>query len=152
MEKQEMIEKWREWSGEVLRLKTVPMSDSVTQCLLSALMAESQGKTYPDTVGLFAVQVAIKRAAYINLAATENLLVFIAALSNSPGKVVMYLYALRYWQLVNNPEQPLTANMLCHIFPMGFPTEDEMHRMWDAQKLENGANLLDQLGGDDLTV
>jgi hypothetical protein len=54
-------------------------------------------------------------------------------LSKSPAEVVMWAFTLN--EIWAREGQPVTMAALADNFPMGFPTADEKHRLWDAQKV-----------------
>jgi hypothetical protein len=60
--------------------------------------------------------------------------------------VVMYLTYLQYWAKIHE-EREITFDLFCErIFPLGFPKEEDLHNLWNNQKVrvESGSdNLLD---------
>lgn len=79
--------------------------------------------------------------------ADPNLRLFILYIAQSAGGVIMYLAYLQYECKKNNVKN-LDWQMFSRIFAMGFPSEEDLHKLWDSQKVpfdERGSsdNLLD---------
>jgi hypothetical protein len=51
----------------------------------------------------------------------------------SPGEAVMWAYSLHYLLVAENLSK-ITLTDLSNYFPMGFPTKEARHTVWDAQK------------------
>jgi hypothetical protein len=58
----------------------------------------------------------------------------------------MYCWYLQYESKKRNMKE-ISFDNFVEIFPMGFPSEDDLHRLWDAQKVHSermsSDNLLD---------
>lgn len=76
----------------------------------------------------------------------ERLLLFITHLAETPGNAVMYLAYLQY-RCKKEDIKELSFEYFCEsIFPFGFPSDEDLHQLWNAQKVrpEGGSdNLLD---------
>ena len=75
-------------------------------------------------------------------------------LTKTPGSAVVYLWYLQYWSKKHGVTD-LNLSYLCErVFPMGFFSEDDIHKVWDAQKVNaRPDNLFDyQLAGLSLLV
>jgi len=75
------------------------------------------------------------------------LIAFIAFNSKTAGNVIMYLTYLQYKCKKNNMKV-LDFKTFCHWFPMGFPSDADLEKVWDSQKVErketgDSDNLLD---------
>lgn len=132
------------------KLKTFPMSDANSEILVKLLLAKNVIKDIAEKEKPWLYQIIEKR---IQLCFTfkisdPRLILFIALVAGSPGTAVMYLAYLQYWCKQNNIKE-LDLDIFCErIFPMGFPCENDLHELWDSQKINrpdsNGSdNLLD---------
>jgi len=65
----------------------------------------------------------------------------------SPGKIVMWAYTIN--RMYQRKRDLITMDDLAHYFPWGFPTEQQEHTLWDAQKgCRHGRkcdNMVDQI-------
>lgn len=74
-----------------------------------------------------------------------TLILFIATIGGSAGKIIMYLTYIQY-RLKQLDERVLTWDIFAmSIFSHGFPKEEEMHRLWDAQKVRIKGSSFDNL-------
>ena len=91
----------------------------------------------------FLWQVLQKRADYYHLQYTVPVLAFVRYLCPNPGTAVMWVHALKRLQLKSENMIDITA--LAFAFPVGFPKEEDLHKLWDEQKGIGGAvgNYLD---------
>lgn len=76
-----------------------------------------------------------------------RLIVFLAYLCETPGKAVMYLAYLQYRCKLKGIKHP-TLEQFGEMMPWGFPSNEDLKKVWDAQKVtRSGAqgsdNLLD---------
>jgi hypothetical protein len=55
--------------------------------------------------------------------------------SDRPGNAVMWAYTLLF--LRADEGEPVTIDLLSQRFPVGFPTAEAMHAVWDQQKVFN---------------
>lgn len=87
-----------------------------------------------EAMKIFAVAVLVKRLVHAKVAQeySINTIMFAASLCTNPGIVVMWAYTI-FEQTRKHGLYDMTA--LSMDFPMGFPTEDGYHRLWDEQKL-----------------
>lgn len=160
MNEQERAALWASWSQNFFNGQVIAMSETISRVFMNVVMLElandANGVAHmvEETKGYFPYQVLTKRAEFVGLDLSEPAKIFLCCLSNSPGTLVMYVYALRYWQLTNDG-QPVTASSLASTFPMGFLTDQSLSEMWDAQKVEledRTMNLLDTLSKENLQV
>jgi hypothetical protein len=98
------------------------------------------GKILFSRLGLCGIKVSGALALWCIILANDN-----------PGTVVLWAWTLRE-MFIAQKQRMLTVSDWTHAFPMGVPTQDEISRVWDAQK-EEGApagNGLDR--GENWTV
>lgn len=135
-------------------LKRYPMSDANAEMLMKLLLAKGHIKKLtdiPDEGKPFIYQMLEKRIQHCFTFKVEDprLILFLAMITETPGTAVMYLAFIQYW-CKQTGVQMLDLETFCErIFPMGFPSEDDLHKLWDEQKVKrekgNGGsdNLLD---------
>jgi hypothetical protein len=154
----ELKEKFNNWCEEFSKAKTEPMSDEITKVFLIAVISKRDGLSVTNK-GIedeFLYKVIDKRAEHINLKIDDYTKVFLMFLTKSPGTAVMFLYYLKYvvekTKLSLNSEvfslQPnieIDMERLSVLYPLGFPTESELERLWDLQKVSSEHNHSDNL-------
>ena len=145
-------EAWKDWSKKFLDrgVSIEPMNMDTAMVFFNCSVGEKDESFPPEVVkASFLYRVGEKRAQYAGLVITPACLALLSYLCDSPGGMVMYIHALRYLQLRGNLES-IGMNELAQQFPMGFPTQEALHTLWDAQKAHTfcfkGDNLLDMVG------
>lgn len=78
---------------------------------------------------------------------TEPMQVMVASTCKSVGVIIMYLTYLQYWAKKHD-KRKLSTSDLSNIFPMGVPTEEALHKLWDAQKVKRTER--NPIGSDNL--
>lgn len=141
MTKEEAAVKFEKWCTEFHEAEIGPMDDEMTRIFLAVTMAEMKNGDVPSLEDQFLYKVLDKRAEFIGLKLNKYIKVLLTLLSRSPGVVVMYLYYLKSKQ---HPGTELTVEQIARTFPMGFPTEKALEKLWDSQKI-GGSNLLDMI-------
>lgn len=131
-----------------------PMDAKVSEGFIMLTMMEMKDPNFIDVidksspVGLLILD---KRLQWAGIADKVSFAVklFIATISDRPGKVVMWAFTLVHMLELgkNLSNGRVTMNTLANQFPMGFPGDDAEHECWRAQKGEaHGAkcdNLMD---------
>lgn len=64
--------------------------------------------------------------------ADMSTILFISSLCKTPGDAVLWAWTL--WQLYLKLNTTVTLKIVYEEFPMGFPTEEAGHEIWDNQK------------------
>ena len=95
------------------------------------------------------------RAQYVKLDATPGALLFLSCLGTTPGVWVMWLYALKHVQAACG--EKLTARGLYNELKDGYPSDTELERPWDEQKVKDTSshcysNLLDVVRQNDFIL
>lgn len=150
MNKEEYIVAHQTWAENFLKSKTQPMSAKDSELFLNCMMAENQEDFPPEQFkNTLQYKLLSARCKSLGLRLSQAVLTYIATTQGSPGVLVMYANALRHWQHVHG-EEVLDMDAFVKIFPMGFLTEKELEKAWDAQKLQGApnSNLLDATYGD----
>ncbi len=108
-----------------------PMSESATETMLTLIVA---GDAFRIPAGVelpLGLKIAQKRAEAFGVPATDAALVMVAALCDRPGTVVMYVAVLA--ALAARLGRAATVSDLAEAFPVGFPKDVALYRVWDAQ-------------------
>ncbi len=64
-----------------------------------------------------------------------RLIMWLCMISKSPGTAVMYLAYLQYWCKKNNVKE-IDIDIFCEkVLPSGYPSEEDLQEIWDAQKV-----------------
>lgn len=130
-------------------LKRHPM-DSETFNMLAQLLLIPKDGTFPNEDKPFLVQVIEKRipGCFTFTTNDERLILFLAFLTETPGSAVMYLTYLQYWCKQKNVKE-IDLDIFCkRIFPIGFPSRQELSSLWDKTKVgrdEEGSRGSDNL-------
>ncbi len=131
---------------EILLIPHVKM-DEETRMLMALLLSEKNSINIPEKEKPFLYAVIEKRVTHcFTIQITDSrLLLFLAFIAKSPGVAILYLWYLQYW-CFNSNIRKLDLETFCEIFPMGFPTDLELRRIWNSQKVDREAgsdNLVD---------
>lgn len=73
-----------------------------------------------------------KRLKWAKVPVSLGLGIFIAYMCKTPGIAVLWAYTLK--KMHQKHDKMLTTTELSYSFPLGFPTEDAMHEIWEGQK------------------
>ena len=144
-----MREKINNWADNFLKSEVELMdkdtSEAFIQCSLGIPPNVSMQEIAEHPAATSSVKIIVGRGAAIGLEMNAQATVFMSVLCKGrPGTMVMWVNALRSWQIRNN-NQRIDMNVLgMQLFPNGFPTENALQAAWEAQKTEDGFNLLDR--------
>lgn len=130
------------------------MSEDLSMTFVRLSITESQAEKDPSILAVISqrmkenpTQSQMVMRARMNAALPDRswnalFLLLLEALSEgSPGRLVMWsAYAVA---MVRN-RKATTVEGMAFQFPHGFPTDAALSKIWDAQKSENGGNLIDQ--------
>lgn len=141
---------------EMLTAKGEPLSPSNSALLLETIMLdtgldtpEKRAKFLQEAKdGVTAFDILQKRLDWAQVKASPTAVFFCAALCDRPGTLVLYAAALKALSIRLNKgadEELTLRDVVTSGFPMGVPTEEEMHRIWEGQKArgERPDNWLD---------
>lgn len=59
------------------------------------------------------------------------------------GQIVMYLTYLQWWCKENDQRILTLDDISRRIFPLGLPSKEDLHDLWNKQKVKDYGNLLD---------
>lgn len=124
--------------NEMLKAEVRPLTKGEAAMLLKLLAVDIAGKQVdevPDTVDFpLAYKILTSRAKWGGVDFTPNAAFFLSFVSSTPGEAVMYAAALKAVQTRAGGKVDLTT-VIDRGFPMGVPTKEELHRIWDDQKV-----------------
>lgn len=124
------------------KLRMRPMTGEETKILLQLHMAGDDFKIPADGEKPLALEVLSKRLPLYGFEMTDAAKLFVCALAETPGQIVMYLTYIS-WRMANSNVRLANIEFLCTtVFPWGIPSETDLHTLWEAQKC-GGSNLLD---------
>ncbi|MDG1949426.1 MAG: hypothetical protein P8J32_01225 [bacterium] len=131
------------------KLQTHPMSDDEMKMMMSIMFAEKGDKIdemYEELKAATWVLKAVEKRVEVSLTAnidkaTQIFLVMFT--EGNIGRSVIYLYYLQWWAKKNNKRDIAFDDICMTIFPMGFPSSDDIRPLWDAQKAQRGLNYID---------
>jgi hypothetical protein len=144
-----MTKRIHEWADLFLKSKTEEMAPNIARQFIeislgmpSVVTAEEVHAQAADLRDL-GVEIIHTRSQHIGLQISGQVFALIRTISDSPGTIVMWLHALRSWQVRNGGRLVDMDLISMQLFPMGFPTRDALQAAWEAQKMESGGNFLD---------
>jgi hypothetical protein len=117
--------------------------------LLGSLVYAKENIPIPQKEKPFLFQVIEKRVEHcFQFTFIDNRpILFLCAIAETTGSAILYLWYLQWW-CANHDIKEVSLELFCErIFPMGFPSKEDLHKIWDSQKVvsEKGAitNLID---------
>ena len=122
------------WVADFRAQPISQMSKEDSSLFINLMFREMQNQTtdLAELANDFGFKVLCSRAEHFGLDLSPATKVFLRILANSPGSIVMYLVVLR------SIDNSFNLTKLAETFPHGFPTEESLSKMWDAQKSRTG--------------
>lgn len=127
-------------------LKRHPMPDEVAKILITLSLA-SIPEDDKEANEQFLCKIIEKRFKALGYSMDIKARIFLAYMANSPGMAVMYCHYLAYYCKKNNVSSLTFIDLCMDVFPFGFPSEEDLHKLWDEQKVDRNQ---DQPGTDNL--
>jgi hypothetical protein len=122
-----------------------PMDEFTTEMLVKLHLSKNTSYAIPEGEKPFLYKLMEKRIEVLHdFELDERTLLFLCCICKSAGVSVMYIWYLQYKSKKRNIKE-ISLESFCEIFPVGFPSEDDLHRMWDNQKV-----LVKGMGSDNL--
>lgn len=121
---------------EMSKLTVIPMDEGVGRLLMTLLLS-SKPLEIPEEEKPFLYSLIEKRVenCFTFKIKETKLILFLALVSESPGKAILYLWYLQYW-CYNKNIRELDLNIFCQrIFPNGFFRDKDLKEIWDGQKV-----------------
>lgn len=115
-------------------------------CLMSE---EDVDEAYDDLAkSIWSLKVWEKRVeSALTIKIHKKVLMFLSIrVLGNVGSGIMYIYYLQYWAKKNGNKRISLDILFSKVFPNGFFPKEEMHKLWDAQKIVgyNGTdNMID---------
>ena len=124
-----------------------PMDEFTYEMLVRLSLSRNRSNSIPEGEKPFLYILMEKRISVIHdFELDERTLVFLCCICKSAGVCVMYIWYLQYESKKRNMKQ-ISLEYFCEIFPMGFPSDDDLHRLWVSIKVSSKGlgsdNLLD---------
>lgn len=117
------------------KLRLHPMDEETTKILIQLLFA-SKNVIIPEDEKPFLYKLIEKRlTAYTYTITDTRLIFFLIVISRTPGKAVMYMTYLQYWSKKHGVKDIALDDFAKEIFPMGFPSDDDLRILWDKCKV-----------------
>jgi len=128
----------------------VEMDKDLFETFIMLIMAKDKKFEIPEKEKPFIYQVIEKRIKHCYTFKTNDprLIMFLSALAVKPGTAILYLWYLQYWCKKNSVKEIDLDIFGTRIFPLGFPSEETMHKIWDSQKVNRDSAT----GGSDNLV
>lgn len=145
-----VMQKFETWAlqfDKVVEKVNNPMSESTSIAFMQLAMVDMKTPDAPmpeQLLGQGMVQIAMSRAEWMQLNITPRVIVFLCFMFPSPGSIVMLLSYMKRCALRDNCNL-VNMQYLSEIFPLGFPVDDDMHALWDAQKVSRDEYVSDNL-------
>ena len=129
----------KRWCQQFKEAPTVPMDDDLTRIMMAVMLGNINREFLED---MFTYKVVMARSETLGLNIEQQVADFLAVMCHSPGDITMYLSLLRQEQ---EDGEEINMTNFVNLFPWGFPTQDTLSTLWDAQKEKDAplGNALD---------
>lgn len=145
---------WSSWGAVFMAAPREPLNTQEQTMFAACLLTKDPEFPGEEVKRTFLYRLIEKRMGAVGLNLDVATMTYLSVTHNSPGIVVMYLYAIKYALRAQDPtdgpkEDHLTLSELASLFPNGFVAKRSLQGLWDAQKAHRhnlpGDNLLDLL-------
>ena len=124
-----------------------PMDDFTTEMLVKLSLSKSSPYKLPEEEKPFLYKLMEKRISVVHdFELDDRTLLFLCCICKSADVCVMYIWYLQYESKKRNMKQ-ISFEDFCLIFPVGFPSEEDLSLLWVKQKVYTKGlgsdNLLD---------
>ena len=151
--KENSIELWAIEAEKLFNKDQQPLSDELGRFFFNCCAAEKKMEEDEHTreeltknkLGFSSVFYNRVRCCH-TYEASLALCLFMGYASNTFGEVVIYTNYLQYKAHKHNVKRIDIEFLSVNVFPMGFPTRETLHKVWDMQKVERK----EQFGSDNL--
>lgn len=130
------------------KLKPQPLSENQSEILQHLMLFKRSPQTKPIENKPPLFQMIEKRIQNLHTYLIDiPAMFYLTTIVKKPGDVIMYCWYFQYLSKKRNIKE-FTIDEIVNIFPMGFPSENELKKVWDIQKVERPSmeysdNLLD---------
>lgn len=137
------FQQWITMFDEMAR--RTPLDNETSQLMLRCMLAEQQQFVADDVLKeMPSYTIVTGWAKGMGLRLSDALALYIAAVSATPGVIVMLLSSIADHAIKNDVTDYRFSDFV-NMMPHGMPTSNDMGELWDAQKLGSGANMLDAI-------
>lgn len=134
-----------------------PMEMHESKAMISMTMTENQtgGTSLQEylekakSAGFSAAAMLLPRLIKREVKITGEAAIWIATLCSRPGDVTMWAWSLFDYGR-KHPDQTIKIMDLAQLMPMGVPSDNDYHKVWDAQKIPPVDHELSGCGTDNL--
>jgi hypothetical protein len=124
------------------------MSEMDSRIMIGLIMTKAD---ITDLRTLIGPAIITERMKSLGYTLDDKTAAFLGSICDSPGKCVMYSYYLAYWCKKNSVKHITFEQFCTDIFPVGFPSEEDLNTLWDQQKVKRFAEEdLPGMGTDNL--
>jgi len=127
------------------------MTEDVSKIFIQLCFSKRNDIVIPEDKKPFLYKLIEKRLSLFTYEIKDSrIILFLAMVAQTPGTAVMYLTYLQYYCKKHNIREITFDNFSMEIFPMGFPSDEDLHTLWEETKVKRNeggaANLVDFIG------
>ena len=126
---------------EFEKLQNHPMSDENSEILIKLIILNQTGtkekfdQMEKESKQFNQILILDDRLKMLGYKSDLFSKVFLSLFMETPGKIVMYAHYMAY-KMKKHGLKELTIDNLCEtIFPLGFPSDEDLHILWNKQKV-----------------
>lgn len=124
------------------------MNESQTEYLMGLILAPEKDFSAQDGLkNVWQYQALIKRAEHCLTATFDNRVLFFIVIlcEGAIGSCIMYLYYIQYLAKKKGLKHVSFEEFCEKFFPMGFMSDEDLHKVWDDCKVKREGNGRDNL-------
>lgn len=120
-------------------LKSVPMDEDTTSVMLTFMMDPASEAKADEIIQKIWQAVAIKdrMKGQFNREMDSRAAILITIWAKSIGSCLLYMYYAQWMCRKKGISGKFTMDHLVELFPMGFYADEDLHVVWDSQKVDN---------------
>lgn len=139
---------------EMEKLRCHPMDEDHSKMLITLLFA-SRSPMKPEMEAIvkeieeksLAFKIIKSRLLGLGYEPDVTLLMFMSTMVDNPGSAVMYAHYLAY-KGKKHSVRKIDIQFMCErVFPIGFPTDEDMSKVWDMQKVSKAEKEVQEFLG-----
>lgn len=122
----------------------VPMNEQVTRFAVQLVFVDMSGEKLSSEKPFLMKLIEKRVEVCFTYTISECAALLLAMVAGYPGAAVIYCWYLQYWCKKNNVKDVTLTRLMDEIFPFGFFSEEDLRRVWEAQKIAASPdNMLD---------
>lgn len=136
-------------TDKIAKLQTRELDDAGMVFLLELLMNKEGNYKIPENEKPVLYRIIEQRVenCFTYTLNDSRLLIYLCYLSESAGNAIMYLWYLQA-HCSNKETSSVNLDEFClNVFPWGYPTKEDLQKIWDGQKVRRPEN---SFGSDNL--